>query len=59
MVGGSEYGSDIFVASVKAESMPDKAGLTVGDQVRVVGGEGRDEEQYSVYNDQFVYVKYM
>ena len=37
VVGGSEYSSDIFVASVKVDSMPEKAGLMVGDQVR--GGE--------------------
>ena len=43
VVGGSAYGSDIFVASVKSESMPDKAGLLVGDQVRGdrEGREGR------------------
>ena len=41
VVGGSAYGSDIFVASVKSESMPDKAGLLVGDQVRG-DREGRD-----------------
>ena len=35
VVGGSGYGSEIFVASVKADSMPEAAGLTVGDQVRV------------------------
>ena len=43
VVGGSEYGSDIFVASMKSESMPEKAGLLVGDQVRGcegVRGEG-------------------
>ena len=40
VVGGSEYGSEIFVASVKTESMPDKAGLLVGDQVRIWREEG-------------------
>ena len=35
VVGGSEYGSEIFVASVKPESMPEAAGLMVGDQVRL------------------------
>ena len=34
VVGGSEYGSDIFVASVKSDSIPEKAGLMVGDLVR-------------------------
>ena len=45
VVGGLEYGSEIFVASVKSESMPDRAGLLVGDQVRGEGreGEGRGE----------------
>jgi hypothetical protein len=33
VVGGSEYASEIFVASVKPESMPEAAGLTVGDQI--------------------------
>ena len=40
MVGGSEYSSDIFVASVKVDSMPEKAGLMVGDQVRGWGVKG-------------------
>ena len=39
VVGGSEYSSDIFVASVKGDSMPEKAGLMVGDQVSVRGEE--------------------
>ena len=41
VVGGSEYGSEIFVASVRSESIPEKSGLMVGDQVsegRFVGG---------------------
>lgn len=42
VVGGSEYGSEIFVASVKTESMPEAAGLLVGDQVSLLG---EDEEQ--------------
>ena len=42
VVGGSEYGSEIFVASVKTESMPEAAGLLVGDQVR---GGSRERER--------------
>jgi hypothetical protein len=33
VVGGSEYNSEIFVASVKVDSMPEAAGLLVGDQI--------------------------
>ena len=40
VVGGSEYGSEIFVASVKTESMPEAAGLLVGDQVSLLGEDG-------------------
>ena len=46
MVGGSEYGSEIFVASVRTGSLPEKAGLMVGDQVRGRGRErGREIER--------------
>ena len=47
VVGGSEYGSEIFVASVKPESMPEAAGLLVGDLVRVGEGGGSGEGRES------------